>query len=284
MTEETLRKALLSVVEAEWNPRIEFAMHGEPTMHPDYVGMIKAARESVPRLQIMMTSNGGGILRKPGAVANVRALFDAGLNVLALDDYIGVGVVPKIKEKIKESKQFGDVEIYDYPEQPEGNPHRRHNRSYRMLAFVQDITIAHKGTHAVLTNHAGCGSAPLEQPLKERCAKPFRELGIRWDGSIAMCCNDWRGIYKCGNTNDTPIEEIWNGPGFGAARQVLYAGNRAAIKPCSVCDYHTYRNGLLPDKMGKKSMRRPDAQTYADVAKAEKGSSLAEPRKTDWGF
>lgn len=83
MTEKTLRSLVSSIIDEGWNPRLEFAMHGEPTMHPDYVGMIHTARQEAPRLHIMMTSNGGGLLKKPGAAANINALFDAGLNVLA---------------------------------------------------------------------------------------------------------------------------------------------------------------------------------------------------------
>jgi radical SAM protein with 4Fe4S-binding SPASM domain len=271
MTEETLRNTLRTAMAAKWNPRIEFAMHGEPSMHPDYVGMVKVAREEAPRLQIMMTSNGGGMLRKPGAVQNIRALFDAGLNVLALDDYIGIGFVPKIRDQVHAAlDQFQDVEIYEYPEQPEGNPHRRHSPRYRMLSFVQDITIAHKGTHAVINNHAGCGAPPLPTPMKQRCAKPFREFGVRWDGEISGCCVDWRNTYRCGNVNDTSIEKIWNGPAMGALREVLYRADRGAVDMCSGCDHKTYRLGLLPDKLGKETLHKPDQQTKRDIADAQK--------------
>lgn len=282
MAEETLRATMRGIVKAGWNPRCEFAMHGNPTLHPDYVGMIKAAREEAPRLQLMMTDNGSGLLGKPGAVANITALFDAGLNVLALDDYTGIQFVPKIRVAIEDALP-PEIKQYEYPRDADGNPHRRHNvRRTKMLSFIMDLEKASKGTHAVITNHAGCGLKPLDAPLEERCAKPFRELGVRWDGSIAACCNDWRGYYKCGNVNETPIDEIWNGPGFGAAREILYAGRRKDIAVCSGCDYHTYRNGLLPDKMGKKGMHKPDAQTMADAAAAQAGTPYTAPALRPW--
>lgn len=279
MTPDTLRNLLTSVVRNGWNPRLEFAMHGEPTMHRDYVGMIRVARESAPRLQIMMTSNGGGILRKPGALANVTALFEAGLNVLALDDYQGVGVVPKIREAVWE--RIPGVTYYDYPDNLAGSPHVRRKRSAKVLTIVRDIVQATKGNHAVLTNHAGSGGPGLAEPLAERCAKPFREIGVRWDGNVAMCCNDWRGQHKCGNVNDTDISDIWQSAAFGAAREMLYAGNRN-FGPCAVCDYHSYRNGLLPDKFGKEKMHAPDAQTLADVQAALAGAPYTEPRLRPW--
>jgi len=281
MTKETLMNIMWGIVAAKWNPRIEFAMHGEPTMHPDYIEMIKLARGIAPFYQLMMTSNGGGLLRKPGPVANISALFEAGLNVLALDDYIGVGYVPKIRNAVAD--EFVEAFIYAYPADKRGNPHQRRKITDRILVFLEDVTVTSKGTHSVLTNHAGCGSPALKAPLQERCAKPFRELSVRWDGNIALCCNDWRGYYKCGNVNETQIDDIWNGPEFCAGREVLYAGNRRDIQVCSRCDYKTYRNGLLPDKFGKTELPIPDSQTMADIARATAGMPYTEPRKTDWG-
>lgn len=283
MTPETLRAILEGVRAASWTPRLEFAMHGEPTMHPDYIGMIKLTRELAPRLQIMMTSNGGGLLRKPGPVANVAALFNAGLNILALDNYKGVGIVPKIVEALHAQEFFeqSGVLFYNYPEQPEGNPHQRHPRSHKFLSVIADIEESSKGTHATLTNHAGCGLPPLEEPLMKQCAKPFREIGVRWDGNMAGCCNDWRGVIKVGNVNDTSIEELWQGNVMGAMREKLFRGERD-FSPCDVCDYRTYRNGLLPDNSGKAKLHRPDAQTEEDLKKAIRGAPYTEARLREW--
>ena len=278
MKPETLVACLSAVRDAGWKPRLEFAMHGEPTMHPDYVGMIRVAREHAPRSQIMMTSNGGGLLRRPGPTANVLALFEVGLNILALDNYRGVGIVPKIENALLET----DLTVYQYPANPDGNPHQRHNpRTTRFVSIVADIEESSKGTHATLTNHAGCGLPPLAEPLMKQCAKPFRELGIRWDGAVAMCCNDWRGMMKCGNVNDTPVDQIWQGSAMGAAREKLYAGQRD-FGPCKVCDYTTYRNGLLPDNTGQVTVHRPDRQTEADIAAALRGKPYTEPRLREW--
>jgi MoaA/NifB/PqqE/SkfB family radical SAM enzyme len=105
MTIDTIRSVARQMTEAGWNSRVEFAMHGEPTMHPDYVGMIAAFREEAPKLQLMMTSNGGGLLRKPGIEENVLALFRAGLNVLALDDYEGIRIVGKVRDTMFPGQQ-----------------------------------------------------------------------------------------------------------------------------------------------------------------------------------
>jgi radical SAM protein with 4Fe4S-binding SPASM domain len=280
MNFDTLNTLAKQIKEAKWNPRVEFAMHGEPTMNENIIEFIRVFRILNPTLSIMITSNGGGLLRNPGPSKNIRALFDAGLNILALDDYKNIGIIPRIRKSLEEQKLEG-IEIYEYPENPSGNPHIRAKSGKRMVSFIEDISSSNKGTHATLNNHAGSGSPPNESAKGKRCAKPFREISVRWDGSVAICCNDWRGYYKCGNINNTPIQEIWNGPEFGAARVSLYHGMRD-FGPCNGCDARSYRVGLLPDKLGKESLPLPDQQVKDDITKALEGDPYTVPVKRPW--
>ena len=278
MTEQTLASLMSQMVEAGWNPRVEFAMHGEPTMHPHFARMVQIARECAPKYHVMMTSNGGGLLTKPGPLAHVRSLFEAGLSVFALDDYDGVKIIDRVRAAL-EGHDVGAA-VYEYPRDAAGNPHQRGGS--RRLVFIQDISQAQSGTHSLLNNHAGAGSPPLKEPMLERCAKPFRELSVRWDGSVAICCNDWRGEYKCGNVLYDGLDAVWNGDAMGAARVALYHGRRDLIRPCSRCDAKSYRVGLLPDKYGKERLRPPDEKTMADIAAAEAGDCYTSPVPREW--
>jgi radical SAM protein with 4Fe4S-binding SPASM domain len=281
METHTLRSVMQQMTEAEWNPRVEFASHGEPTMHPQFIEMVRVAREIAPKYFLMMTSNGGGLLRKPGPLANVRALFDAGLNVLALDDYDGVGIISKVRAALA-GQDFGDIKFYEYPAQADGNPHQRIQG--QRLVFVQDISKASKGTHSTLNNHAGAGAprvAPDHPSQTKRCAKPFREMTVRWDGNVALCCNNWEGSYKCGNVVRDGLDKVWNGNAMYAARQMLILGKRD-FKPCQGCDALSYRVGLLPDKYGQKTMLRPNAKTRAHIAAALAGAPYTTPVRRPW--
>lgn len=278
MAQSTLQTLMEQMVKLKWNPRIEFAMHGEPSMHPDFAGMIKVVRDAAPKYHIMMTSNGGGFLRKPGPLASVRAVFAAGLNTLALDDYENAKLVPKIREAVRDNLE--GVDVFEYPENPDGNPHGRHRG--KKLVFIQDLITATKGTHSHVNNHAGTGAPPNEQGHGKRCAKPFRELSVRWDGSVAVCCNDWRGIYQCGNVVEDGLDEVWNGKAMGAARVALYGGHRELIDVCSGCDALSHRVGLLPDKFGKIQLPAPDSSVKRDIAAAQKRGPLTEPVLRPW--
>jgi hypothetical protein len=286
MEEKTLSSLMSQIVKEKWNPRIEFAVHGEPTMHPDFVGMVRLAREAAPRLQLMMTSNGGGLMRAPGPLLNVTALFSAGLNILALDDYDGVNFVDKVRRAVtsaseKSPEVLEDMKIYEYPSMLDGNPHQRVGHRGRMLTLVQNIPDATRGTHSHLNNHAGAAAPPNDKMAGKRCAKPFRELTVRWDGNVAVSCNDWRGMYKCGNVVRDGLDAVWNGEQMHAARQKLYYGERD-FGPCNGCDAMSHRVGLLPDKFGKEKMPKPDKKTDEVIRRALAGKPYTAPVLRPW--
>lgn len=275
------------IEKTSWNSRIEFAMHGEPTMHEAAAEMVEIFRKKLPKHQLMMTSNGGGLLRPPGVVPNLNMLFDAGLNVFAFDAYEYV----KIKDKVDAAlgpeypsliNEIIKFDIHRYPDEREYSPHNRYGHKARKFIRVQDISVAAKGTHSIINNHTGCGSPPLDRATTQRCAKPFREISIRYDGNVAICCNDWRGIYKCGNAVTDGIEQVWRGSAFRSARRYIIRGERIAVFPCAVCDARSYRVGLLPDKKGKEVLPAPTAEDRQTVIAATMGDPYTKPVKREY--
>lgn len=263
------------IATTRWNPRLEFALHGEPTLNPSRVEILKIFRKFLPKLSFMMSSNGGGLLR--GDIAsNINELFDAGLNILLLEDYDGVNIVKKIL-----AIYDGPYKVCFYPKQKKANPHHRCGVNNHFIVVVRDISIETRGTHSYLCGHGGAAFPPNDTMLGKRCAKPFREISIRYNGNIAICCDDFRGQYKCGSVIRTPLEKIWHNKFFNAARVKLYYGERD-FGPCHMCDSRSFRLGLLPDRMGKKTMPQPNALTYRTIIKALSGRSYAEPVKRPW--
>ena len=264
------------IAEAGWNSRLEFAMHGEPTMNPDYIEIIALFRLALPKNHIMMTSNGGGLLKGAGYATNINALMEAGLNVLALDNYDGVRIVDKILQGYN-----GPYPVRKYPADTRANPHRRRHPNEHEVVVIHDIEAASTGNHATITNHAAASFPPSDAAAGKRCAKPFREISIRWDGNVAMCCNDWPGRYKIGNALETPLEDLWQSEAFMAARKALYHGQRS-FEPCLGCDYLSYRPGLLPDRMGKQTLPPPDEATFAVIAQATAGEPFTPRVRRPW--
>lgn len=287
-----MRKRVASTVaqklsNAGWTSRIEFAMHGEPTLNPECEEIVTIFRNALPKSNLMMTTNGGGLLSH--TKDKIYRLFAAGLNTLAIDEYEYVKIGEKIRKALELPKsrrralmQVHDgIHYYNYPEALDlGNPHRRIS-NVRRVCMVRDISVAKDGTHATLNNHCGAG-APLDYSAQgAKCAKPFRELSVRWNGNVAICCNDWRGIYKCGNLVVHPLDAIWNGERMNAARRYLYHGKRV-FKPCLGCNAKSYRVGLLPDKKGKEKVPQPSLKTVVTVKEAIAGKPYTPTVQRDW--
>jgi radical SAM protein with 4Fe4S-binding SPASM domain len=231
-----------------------------------------------------MLTNGGGLIRKPGAVANIQALFDAGLNVLGMDHYTGIAFVPKIiaafeatgpnARLVSGQKHQMGFTFYKYPEDLAGNPHQRRPRGTRTLVQIRDIMeqAADKkiGNHGKVFNYAGLSYPPDDSMAGKRCHHPFRQIVVHHDGNVPLCCNSWNSPYNCGNVNDMPLNHIWQSNAFGAAREKLYRGERDFV-PCKGCNHRSYRVGLLPDLMGQGKVHRPDEQTARDLRQALRG-------------
>jgi hypothetical protein len=265
-------------------------MHGEPTMNPDHAEIIGIFREHLPRNYMLMESNGGGL--QGDSLGKIDALFNAGLNTLALDEYQNIKLVPKIWEKLESAWMeaedtflLGDlftkkVSVYKYPDDgPVANPHQRKNS--RRLVWIRPIDVSTKGTHASLGNHCGAGAPKNNNADGHRCAKPFREISFRWDGSVAVCCNDWRGVMPVGNINELDIDEIWHHPRMYAMRKMLYHGDRS-VGACNGCDHKSYRPGLLPDHKGQLELPKADDWDRAAIQVMIESGPLTEPVLRPW--
>lgn len=275
---ETAIRLARSIKEAGWKSRIEFAMHGEPTLNPLLPMFFTVFRTYLPQHQLMLTTNGVPLQKHPqGFINATRALFDAGLNVLALDDYRGLKVAPFARD-------FGKLEgipVYEYPDEREGNPHVRRKPGTRIITIIRDISIAKDGTHARLSNHTGAAAPLNDRGAGKRCTMPFRELSVRWDGNVAICCDDWRGIYKVGNVNQLSVEQIWHSSEMYAARKKLLRGERT-FGPCKGCDNISTRPGLLPDYNGKETYPEADECDDAVIERACSGAPYTVPVLRPW--
>lgn len=280
MKPKTAERIASQIAAHGWNPRIEFAMHGEPTMHPDAAVIVAIFRKHLPKSSLLMLSNGGGL--QSDTMAKIDALMDAGLNTLGLDEYQNISLVPKVIKALNENQLVhAGVDFYVYPDNPDGNPHTRQAPSKKRLVHIRPIDAQTKGTHSTLNNHAGSGAPKSEAGQGKPCAKPFRELSFRFDGSTAVCCNDWRGELATGNINELDLPEIWDGKVMREARIRLIKGLRD-FGPCAGCDAVSYRVGLLPDKLGKQTLPKPTPRGLAYLKEQSARKPLTKPVKREW--
>lgn len=227
--------------------RIEFAMHGEPLMHPNYISIFTKFRSHLPNTQLQVTTN-GDILRGK-MQQRVEKIFNAGINFILMDTYY-----PKDRRDSlrKEAFSLKNIEVVDYYEDwalDDFSPYANHgNKIQRTILLMDDILIRDQEEHTrIVKSHAG--SNPLiqiDQPIQRSCARPFREMTITWNGNVTLCCDDWKSEYVIANISDLSMEEIWKHPKYEAARARLHFRERG-FGPCAKCDAPgAPRFGLLP--------------------------------------
>lgn len=256
MTVKTAEKIAVGISKAGWNSRIEFGAYGESTLNPNWIEIISIFRKHNPKNQIMILTNGGPLLIG-NPTENILSYFRAGGTKMGLEHYTHVKIFEKIMKKLDLDKiKEEGIDIYNYPEDKDGNPHLKNNK--KALIFVTDLTENSSGTHSTIINMAGSAGPINEKRMEQRCAHPFRKIIFRSTGEVPICCNDWMGEYKVSNINEQPdIEKIWQSKEFVAARHYMYNGLRSELRPCYGCDAMTYRNGLLPDGKGKTKLPLP---------------------------
>lgn len=285
MTLGTARRIAEGIRNAGWPSRLEFAMHGEPTMNPDLLDIIATFRATLPKQSIQITTNAIPLLDGrwgfPDLHQSLGALYAAGANIVALDDYRPHRVAPLI-----EPERLRGVTVTRYPDDPTVTPNHRAKATARNLVIVADISQTSTGTHSTLANH--CGAAGPRDPVRndEVCAMPFRELSFRWDGSVAICCDDWRGEYAVGNVGSSTVDELWHSSAMYAARRALLDTGRWELSPCNGCTARTSRNGLLPDPRGgqlaREALGKLTAVDREAIDAAHKRGPLTPPIVRRW--
>lgn len=176
----------------------------EPLLDPDHIKRIAVLRAFVPRCTIHLTTNWDVMWGKPLVEQRkkIKALFDAGVNSLNLNDYDGKGYetinAPYIRVAHCWKRITGQVISYG------PLPTRLHSWG--------------KG-----------------KTLMRHCARPHRHIVVCWDGSVPICCavNPLKS-EKIGDANTQSLSEIWQSRRMWEYREQLQAAKR--VWDCEGCD------------------------------------------------
>ena len=254
----------------KFDGRILLAGHGEPTIHGNLGKMVMILRRYLPKSHITLFTNGYGIFKRPQLL---HEIFESGANAIMFDEYSDHLIEDDVRN-------LEGISRYKIERLQAGVPMFDKSKKRRVLIAPaidagDDSLASHK-----LCNHCGAGMPPLEKPMERRCTIIFRDFLIRYDGNIAICCNDFRGEYYVCNINDCmTFEEAYYHPRLEAARRRLMNNDRNFF-PCNVCNEKPIREGLLPDKQGKCKMAPPSQR---DIELTNKRyPALSGIRKREW--
>lgn len=72
--------------------------------------------------------------------------------------------------------------------------------------------------------------------LKTNCRLPFKQVIVRPDGKLSLCCNDALGVYTLGDLTQQTLIDVWNGEKYKSIRDTLAQKGRKGVALCKYCD------------------------------------------------
>lgn len=206
MSEEMFKNIVDQLAELKYAGRFTTFSNNEPLLDDRIIEFNKYAREKLPNSRIHLFTNGTLL-----SIDKFVEIIDV-LDELVIDNY---------RQDLKLIKPC--KEIKEYCEKHE--------------ELKKKVTIVLRKPQEILTSRGG--DAPnrseLERYDKDRCVLPFKQMIIRPDGKISLCCNDALGKYTLGDVSKEKLIDIWYGSKFKMVRKCLYEG-RENWGNCKFCD------------------------------------------------
>lgn len=245
--------------------KIKIGNHGEPTLHPDVVKMVAAARQSGCAEIVEMFTNGS----KLEPVLN-KGLIEAGLQRInisleGLSDqrYLEVAGVRQSFDAIVKGvadlyaqKKSMNSELKIYVKIADHTHALRQDTTeifvltdaekeyfYSTFSphcdeiFVEKIVPQWAETQLEKQNEVG-ETGMYGQSIgawKEACPFVFMYMHFNCDGTVSPCTLDWPRKVVIGNSFHESVPDIWNGSAMKELQVAMLAGHRKCVNFCATC-------------------------------------------------
>lgn len=210
MSEALFKSIIGQLADIEYDGRLSLFSNNEPFLDTRIVDFQRYARQNLPKAKLQLLTN--GILLTLDMFCQI---IDS-LDYLIIDNYNDNLELNTSSEIIKEYCEA-------HPE------------------LIKKVTIVIRNPKEILTSRGG--NAPNRKDMKSypdaSCCLPFKQLIIRPDGKVSLCCNDPLGLSTMGDLNEETILNVWNGELFRDVRTRLLNG-RKNVKHCQFCDTFYY--------------------------------------------
>jgi len=207
--EETLFKKIIDELSVlNYDRDISFYSNNEPLLDDRIYEFVKYSKEHIPKANHILYTNGIMI-----NVDRYEKLFASGLDFLLIDNYADDG------ELIKPVQV-----VYDYYK---SNENIHSNKTKIVLRRKTEV----------LSNRGGTSpNAKESKVLDLSCYLPFKQLIIRPDGKVSLCCYDSYGKTEMGDLNKMSIKDLWYSKKHFGLLTHLYKRGRKGISICEKCD------------------------------------------------
>lgn len=206
MDEALFKKIVQELHELNYDGHVAIYSNNEPLIDPRNIEFNEYLREQVPNAKIYMHTN-GTLLTKDKFVRLIAVLDE-----LIIDNYSDeLELLPAAKM------------VQEYcKEHPEA---------------IRKVTIAMRKQNEILTTRGGAAPNRTKKVSygNRKCSLPFRQMIIRPDGKLSLCCNDALGSKTLGDLTKQTLVEAWYGKEYQNMREKICKG-RKEIDICRYCD------------------------------------------------
>lgn len=183
MSDELFNKIINELKELHFKGEVSLSCYGEPLLDKRLAGFAKRIKAELGS-KIIINTNGDFLTTE-----KFRELIAAGIDTIYLSqhDKESPSVIKNLFSEISPTEQ-------------------------RHLAF----NLVNEDTE--LVNRGGSVEVKI---LRTLFGCPFRNIYIRADGNVRLCCNDYYCEVKLGNVNQSKLIDIWNNPFYKKIRNEI---------------------------------------------------------------
>ena len=201
MDDVLFSKLLTELAALRYSGRISLHFFNEPLLDKEIVTKVHRIAQAVPRASIEIFSNGDFLTPELA-----KRLFDAGLSFMLVTAYNERAM----KRLLAMRPQFS--------------------------ARTRRRIVMRRG-EVLLNNRAGSlADLAIIEPLKADCFQPSYHMNINYKGEVVICSSDYYAASLMGNIAEHSLLEIWRGPLFEKARQILRQRKRHRLLSCQGCN------------------------------------------------
>lgn len=235
-------------------PGVRFIRWGEPTLHPEYIEILKKMKSTGTLIHIntngsLMTAN------------QMRALIDMGLDSIKFS-FQGAdeGTYNEMRQGGEYSKLLGIIREFnqirgdrDFPfiqisttltsetdDQIENFKHDveglcdYYNIGYTQLDHlsVKDMNVNDEQKQKIEKLQARERKNHIRSMV---CPEAFDKLSINWNGDVTLCCSDYDNFMTIGNILDNDLQQLFTSKAAEQYRRVIAAGEYDKIRCCKYC-------------------------------------------------
>jgi len=218
---------------------INLAEYGEPLMDPLLVQRVANVRERLPDTRVGFFTNASLLTEN-----KIGELLDAGLSFIVFSlDGTDAATYESIRRGLKYDEVIHNIKAFLAANKERGKSCKTRVHMVRTSANdVQWGMIQNTWKYLVdEVTYADCEGRDSEFPVYQDnsrrmpCSPLFRNMHILTDGTVVMCCQDWKGQYPMGNAFEMGIKKVWHGEAYQHARELHGVGRKTVLPLCAKC-------------------------------------------------